>query len=219
MFNCKEWQTFSNLVSPTIDCLTSVIFAKVLYSTVQLNVHNPHFLIQQGRISTVVNMKPKAVNFLFVEYFFLSDTSKGHSRRPTFLTYFWRFWQCWRKLLAHHCTKIRGQLVKKQSKKRTLNLLRFKQWETFLVIRLKLFLIIINLKLINEEIGPNVNRLMKDRQKSMEYETAKRKLEIAFRKYICYQYLTCEKKALSSDKVLEESKGKLLELNKKIEGK
>jgi len=97
--------------------------------------------------------------------------------------------------------------------------LRFKQWETFLVIRLKLFLIIINLKLINEEIGPNVNRLMKDRQKSMEYETAKRKLEIAFRKYICYQYLTCEKKALSSDKVLEESKGKLLELNKKIEGK
>lgn len=74
-------------------------------------------------------------------------------------------------------------------------------------------------QLINEEIGPNVNRLMKDRQKSLEYETAKRKYEIAFRKYVCYQYVACEEKAQSSGKVLEESKRKLHELNEKIQSK
>ena len=32
-----------------------------LYCSVQLNVNNPHFLIMQGRITKVLNMKPPEI--------------------------------------------------------------------------------------------------------------------------------------------------------------
>jgi structural maintenance of chromosome 2 len=32
-----------------------------LFHSVQLNVNNPHFLIMQGRITKVINMKPPEV--------------------------------------------------------------------------------------------------------------------------------------------------------------
>lgn len=35
-----------------------------LFCSVQLNVNNPHFLIMQGRVTKVLNMKPVEVNFL-----------------------------------------------------------------------------------------------------------------------------------------------------------
>lgn len=35
-----------------------------LFRSVQLNVNNPHFLIMQGRITKVLNMKPLEVSFL-----------------------------------------------------------------------------------------------------------------------------------------------------------
>ena len=34
-----------------------------MFRSVQLNVNNPHFLIMQGRITKVLNMKPPEVNF------------------------------------------------------------------------------------------------------------------------------------------------------------
>jgi structural maintenance of chromosome 2 len=40
-----------------------------LFCSVQLNVNNPHFLIMQGRITKVLNMKPPEVivlNFCFL---------------------------------------------------------------------------------------------------------------------------------------------------------
>ena len=36
-----------------------------LFRSVQLNVNNPHFLIMQGRITKVLNMKPPEVIFYF----------------------------------------------------------------------------------------------------------------------------------------------------------
>jgi len=42
-----------------------------LFRSVQLNVNNPHFLIMQGRITKVLNMKPPEVVFLF--YFLVSQ--------------------------------------------------------------------------------------------------------------------------------------------------
>ena len=35
-----------------------------LFRSVQLNVNNPHFLIMQGRITKVLNMKPPEVTFV-----------------------------------------------------------------------------------------------------------------------------------------------------------
>lgn len=35
-----------------------------LFRSVQLNVNNPHFLIMQGRITKVINMKPPEVKHL-----------------------------------------------------------------------------------------------------------------------------------------------------------
>lgn len=34
-----------------------------LFCSVQLNVNNPHFLIMQGRITKVLNMKPAEVSY------------------------------------------------------------------------------------------------------------------------------------------------------------
>lgn len=36
-----------------------------LFRSVQLNVNNPHFLIMQGRITKVLNMKPPEVGIEF----------------------------------------------------------------------------------------------------------------------------------------------------------
>lgn len=38
-----------------------------LFRSVQLNVNNPHFLIMQGRITKVLNMKPPEVNNFNIE--------------------------------------------------------------------------------------------------------------------------------------------------------
>lgn len=46
------------------------------FRSVQLNVNNPHFLIMQGRITKVLNMKPPEVKDLY----YLIDSDK------TFLT-------------------------------------------------------------------------------------------------------------------------------------
>lgn len=65
-----------------------------LFRSVQLNVNNPHFLIMQGRITKVLNMKPPEVrsvapvlSFLFIkerniDYF---GIQKLRSRFFTFL--------------------------------------------------------------------------------------------------------------------------------------
>jgi len=44
---------------------------KDLFCSVQLNVNNPHFLIMQGRITKVLNMKPPEVNTYFWLCFFV----------------------------------------------------------------------------------------------------------------------------------------------------
>ena len=42
-----------------------------MFRSVQLNINNPHFLIMQGRITKVLNMKPPEVDELWA-----SDTIK-----------------------------------------------------------------------------------------------------------------------------------------------
>ncbi len=37
-----------------------------LFHSVSLNIHNPHFLIMQGRITKVLNMKPNEVCVQFI---------------------------------------------------------------------------------------------------------------------------------------------------------
>jgi structural maintenance of chromosome 2 len=40
---------------------------KMLFCSVKLNINNPHFLIMQGRVTKVINMKPKEVLGLIEE--------------------------------------------------------------------------------------------------------------------------------------------------------
>lgn len=37
-----------------------------LFCSIQLNVNNPHFLIMQGKITKVLNMKPPEVNLNYI---------------------------------------------------------------------------------------------------------------------------------------------------------
>ena len=39
-----------------------------LFHSVQLNVNNPHFLIMQGRITKVLNMKPVEILGMYIVY-------------------------------------------------------------------------------------------------------------------------------------------------------
>ncbi len=47
-----------------------------LFRSVQLNVNNPHFLIMQGRITKVLNMKPEEVLYSTI------PKGSGHSIPP-----------------------------------------------------------------------------------------------------------------------------------------
>lgn len=47
-----------------------------LFRSVQLNVNNPHFLIMQGRITKVLNMKPPEVKTKLISVFILETFSK-----------------------------------------------------------------------------------------------------------------------------------------------
>lgn len=42
-----------------------------LFCSVQLNVNNPHFLIMQGRITKVLNMKPHEVRLIYCNFVFI----------------------------------------------------------------------------------------------------------------------------------------------------
>ena len=43
-----------------------------LFRSVQLNVNNPHFLIMQGRVTKVLNMKPPEVRVKYMYIRFLA---------------------------------------------------------------------------------------------------------------------------------------------------
>jgi len=47
-----------------------------LFHSVQLNVNNPHFLIMQGRITKVLNMKPPEILSM------LEEVCRAPARRP-----------------------------------------------------------------------------------------------------------------------------------------
>ena len=53
-----------------------------LFHSVQLNVNNPHFLIMQGRITKVLNMKPPEILGLLEE---ASGTKMYESKKQTAL--------------------------------------------------------------------------------------------------------------------------------------
>lgn len=42
-----------------------------MFHSVKMNVNNPHFLIMQGRITQVLNMKPMEVFFFLRKYFII----------------------------------------------------------------------------------------------------------------------------------------------------
>ncbi len=48
-----------------------------MFRSVQLNVNNPHFLIMQGRITKVLNMKPPEVGPLWSAFFDYAPTVFG----------------------------------------------------------------------------------------------------------------------------------------------
>lgn len=49
-----------------------------LFMSVQLNVNNPHFMVMQGRIAQVINMKPEQILSLIEE---ASGTSLYENRK------------------------------------------------------------------------------------------------------------------------------------------
>ncbi|NXQ29070.1 SMC2 protein, partial [Alaudala cheleensis] len=126
-----------------------------LFCSVGLNVNNPHFLIMQGQITKVLNMKPPEI---------LAMIEEAAGTR------------------MYECKKIS---VQKTIEKKELKL---KSIQTVL----------------NEEIGPTLQKLKEERASYLEYQKLAREIEHLSHFCIAYQFFMAEETKVSSTEVLKE---------------
>ena len=105
----------------------------------KLNVNNPHFLIMQGRVTKVINMKPVEILGLVQE---ASGTMLFQSKREVALS----------------------QLTKKE--------LKLQETQS----------------IINDEIGPKMEKLNKEKKELEEYNQKTHELEESSKLHIAFRY-------------------------------
>ena len=139
-----------------------------LFQSVQLNIKNPHFLIMQGKVTQVVNMKP-------LEILGLLEESAGTSIYEM------------KKLDALKTIK------KKENKLEEIN------------------------KILLEEISPQLEKLMKDKQTFLTWKSRENEIQRLAKVLIAYEYISIEKglnnrtNEIIQYKVQQENFGKDLE--------
>ncbi|EZA59560.1 hypothetical protein DMN91_011082 [Ooceraea biroi] len=111
-----------------------------LFCSVQLNVNNPHFLIMQGRITKVLNMRPAEILSMLEE---AAGTKMYEKKKQSALV----------------------TIEKKDTKLKEIN------------------------DILNEEIGPKLNKLKEERTQYVEFQRIERELEHSKRIYLAWKYL------------------------------
>jgi structural maintenance of chromosome 2 len=144
---------------------------KSLFHSVQLNINNPHFLIMQGKVTQVVNMKPLEILGLLEE---AAGTSIYELKKESALK----------------------TIKKKENKLEEIN------------------------KILAEEISPQLEKLMKDKQNYLTWKSRENEIVRISKTVTAFDYYTLDKTVLSrSDEItqlkgLEE--GYRLEINKVV---
>lgn len=125
-----------------------------MFCSVQLNVNNPHFLIMQGRITKVLNMKPPEILSMVEE---AAGTRMYEGKK-----------------LAAYKT-----IEKKDAKLAELN------------------------EILQQDLGPRLQKLKDDRAKYLEYQKVQREADHLSRIHIAWKYHYSEKKCGELKKSLE----------------
>ncbi|XP_067931601.1 structural maintenance of chromosomes protein 2-like [Watersipora subatra] len=135
-----------------------------LFKSVSLNINNPHFLIMQGRITKVLNMKPPEILSMIEE---AAGTRLYESKRE-------------------NAEKV---IEKKESKLREVD------------------------SLIEEETGPKLERLKKERDSYIEYQKIVREIDHLNKIYIAWQFTCAQKDRASSAEQLAKLEESIKQLN------
>ncbi|CAG8514249.1 5838_t:CDS:10 [Acaulospora colombiana] len=110
-----------------------------LFQSVQLNINNPHFLIMQGRITKVLNMKPPEILSMIEE---AAGTRMFEERKE----------------------KALKTIAKKEKKVEEIN------------------------ELLNEEIGPKLDKLRTEKRSYLEFQKTESDIERLSRLVIAFEY-------------------------------
>ena len=121
---------------------------KTLFQSVQLNINNPHFLILQGKIRQVINMKPIEILGLLEE---AAGTSIYQTKKESSLK----------------------MIKKKENKLEEIT------------------------KLLVEEISPQLEKAMKDKQNYLTWKSRENEINRLFKILTAYDYFTCSNDCVS----------------------
>lgn len=128
---------------------------KSLFQSVQLNINNPHFLIMQGKVTQVVNMKPIEVLGLLEE---AAGTSIYEMKKESALK----------------------TIKKKENKLEEIN------------------------KLLQEEISPQLEKLIKDKQNYLTWKSRENEIARIFKILVAHDFFHMEKNFISkSDELIQ----------------
>lgn len=158
------------------------------FRSVQLNVNNPHFLIMQGRITKVLNMKPPEVCILLISC----------SKMSNFQTQF--LFQILAMIEEAVGTGLYEQ--KKQQAQKTIEKKDAKLRE-------------IN-DILNEEITPTLKKLKEERTTYLEYQKIQRELDHLTKLWLAFQFLSAEEAADKLDQDKKQVEANLEKLQESI---
>ena len=133
-----------------------------LFHSVSLNVNNPHFLIMQGKITKVLNMKPPEVLAMIEE---AAGTRLFEDRKD----------------------KAMKTILKRDVKLNEITNVRFISFSSFLLYIYSSFYLY-SLQLMEAEIGPKLTSLREKRRDFVEYQKLENELGQLQRFLVAYDY-------------------------------
>ncbi|CAG8468833.1 11655_t:CDS:10 [Ambispora gerdemannii] len=139
-----------------------------LFQSVQLNINNPHFLIMQGKITKVLNMKPPEILAMIEE---AAGTRMFEERKE----------------------KALKTIAKKEKKVEEIT------------------------TLLNEKIGPMLEKLRTEKRSYLEFVKTKSEIERLSRLVIAYEYHRYEDKLHRSGADFEAKKEKIRDMEELVE--
>ncbi|ORY04728.1 putative SMC2 protein [Basidiobolus meristosporus CBS 931.73] len=138
-----------------------------LFQSVQLNVNNPHFLIMQGKITKVLNMKPPEILAMIEE---AAGTRMFEERKD----------------------KAFKTMAKKETK----------------VVEIT--------SILNEEIGPKLQRLREEKRAFLEFQKVEIEIDRLRRLVVAYDYMKNEEQVNRNAQGLDSKQERLEDLEKSI---
>lgn len=148
-----------------------------MFCSVQLNVNNPHFLIMQGRITKVLNMKPAEILSMIEE---AAGTSLYENKKLAALK----------------------TIEKKDTKLREINSVRSESFQnlraydsTYLDVTDKLD----PFQMIKEVLDPRLRKLKDQRSQYLEFQRIERELEHCHRIHLAWDYVSTLEKITNTE--------------------